>query len=82
MTPLDTLGTIARVPLEIEAVLDRRIMSIESILDLEEGSTIRMNRSAGENIDLVVGGATIGYGEIVVVENMMCVRVTDFMDQH
>jgi flagellar motor switch protein FliN/FliY len=82
MTPLDELGKLAYVPLEIEAILDRQILSIENILELEAGSVVRMNRSAGENIDVVVGGETIAYGEIVVVENMMCVRVTDFLEQH
>jgi flagellar motor switch protein FliN/FliY len=37
-----------------------------------------MNRSAGENIDILVGGSLIGFGEIVIIEDMMGVRITDF----
>jgi len=37
-----------------------------------------MSRSAGENIDIWVGGALIGYGEIVIIEDTMGVRITDF----
>ena len=80
MTPVEELGNLAGLPVEVEAVLDQRIFTVSEILDLEPGSLIRMERSAGENIDLYVGGTHIGFGEVVVMENMMCVRVTDFRD--
>jgi flagellar motor switch protein FliN/FliY len=51
---------------------------VRQILELEPGSLIGMKRSAGENIDLYVGGTLIGCGEIVVVENSLGVRITDF----
>ena len=34
---------------------------------------------AGENIDLYIGGALCGSGEIVVIENTLGVRITDFL---
>jgi flagellar motor switch protein FliN/FliY len=75
---MEAIGAFADVPLEIEAELDRRILSVEQILQMEPGSLIGMKRSAGENIDLYVGGVLIGCGEIVVVENSLGVRITDF----
>jgi len=39
---------------------------------------IRMTRSAGENIDILVGGTLIGFGEIVIIEDAVGVRITDF----
>jgi flagellar motor switch protein FliN/FliY len=80
MTPVEELGDLAGVPLEVEAVLDRRVFTFGDILGLESGSLIRMDRSAGENIDVYVGGSHIAFGEVVVMENMMCVRLTDFRD--
>jgi flagellar motor switch protein FliN/FliY len=44
------------MPLSVEAVLDEKTMTIFEILALEEGSVIKLNRSAGENIDLIIGG--------------------------
>jgi flagellar motor switch protein FliN/FliY len=82
MTAIESLGKLANVVVEVEAILDRRIMTIEDVLALEEGSTIRMSRSAGENIDILVGGEVVGFGEVVIVENMICVRVTDFRERH
>ncbi|MGA2183752.1 MAG: FliM/FliN family flagellar motor switch protein [Bryobacteraceae bacterium] len=81
MTPVEELGDLAGVPLEVEAVLDRRVFTVSDILELKPGSVIRMDRSAGENIDLYVGGSHVAFGEVVVMENMMCVRVTDFRDR-
>lgn len=78
MTAMEQIANFADVPLEIEAELDRRVMTVEQILALEADSLIGMKRSAGENIDLYVGGALIGCGEIVVVENALGVRITDF----
>jgi len=78
MTPIEEIAGFADVPVDIEAELDRRILTVRQILELEPGSLIGMKRSAGENIDLYVGGTLIGCGEIVVVENSLGVRITDF----
>ena len=58
--------------------LDRKIMCLRELLRLEEGAVLRMNRSAGENIDILVDGTVIGFGEIVIIEDAMGIRVTDF----
>ena len=64
--------------MEICVDLDRVTMTLDQVLHLEPGSVIKMNRSAGENIDISVGGAPIAYGEIVIIETTMGVRITDF----
>lgn len=66
--------------MEIEIELDRRIMTAREILRLEQGSVIETVRSAGENIDIYIGGVLCGSGEIVVIESTLGVRITDFRD--
>jgi flagellar motor switch protein FliN/FliY len=78
MSPLESVTAIHDVPIEIEVELDRRLMKIREILELEAGSIIEMQRSAGENIDIYVGKRLVGFGEIVIIENSMGVRITDF----
>lgn len=78
MLTLEEVAPLADIPLEIEVELDRRILTIGAILDLEMGSVIRMSRSAGENIDILIGGVLVGFGEIVIIEDSMGVRITDF----
>jgi flagellar motor switch protein FliN len=80
MTPLEEIAALADVPVEIEVELDRRIMPAGDVLGLEEGAVITTSRSAGENIDIYIGGVLCGSGEIVVIENVIGVRITDFRE--
>jgi flagellar motor switch protein FliN/FliY len=65
------------IPLVVEAILDRKTLCVSDILSLEEGSVIKLNRSAGENIDIMIGGAHVAFAEVVIIEESMGVRVTD-----
>ena len=76
----EEIAVLADVPVEIEIELDRRIMTTREVLQLEEGCVIGTSRSAGENIDIYVGGVLCGSGEIVVIENALGVRITDFRE--
>ena len=78
MTPVQEISPIADVPVDLEVVLDRRMMKIGEILELEVGGVLEMRRSAGENIDIYVGRKLVAFGEIVIIENTMGVRITDF----
>lgn len=81
MVVVDQIGVFAEVPLEVRVELDRRVMSLGEVLQLQEGSVIRMSRSAGENIDIRVGNSLVGFGEMVIIEDTMGVRITDFNDE-
>lgn len=78
MTALEQVAVLADVPMPVDIELDRRILSLRDILELDVGSVIKMTRSAGENIDVLVGGSIVGYGEIVIIEDTVGVRITDF----
>ena len=80
MNPQEEVAPFGEIPVDIEIELDRRIMTAREILQLEEGSVIDTSRSAGENIDIYIGGVLCGSGEIVVIENALGVRITDFRD--
>jgi flagellar motor switch protein FliN len=81
MTALEEIAHLSNVPIDIEVELDRRKMTVREILALERGAVIKMNRSAGENIDLVIGGKRVGSGEIVIIEEACGVRITDFSEE-
>jgi flagellar motor switch protein FliN/FliY len=78
MSSFQEIADFADVPVEVEVELGRRIMTIGQILELGPDSVIRMARSAGDNMDILVGGSLIGYGEIVIIEDSVGVRITDF----
>jgi flagellar motor switch protein FliN/FliY len=81
MTALEEIAHLSNVPVDLEVELDRRPMTMRAILELERGSVIKMTRSAGENIDLVIGAALVGSGEIVIIEESFGVRITDFIEE-
>jgi len=80
MNPQEEIASLGDVPVEIEVELDRRVMTTRDVLRLEQGSVLETARSAGENIDIYIGGVLCGSGEVVVIENRLGVRITDFRE--
>ena len=78
MTPLQEIADLTDVTVDVEVELGRKIMTIAQILQLGPDSVIRIGRSAVDNIDILVGGSLVGYGEIVIIEDAVGVRITDF----
>jgi flagellar motor switch protein FliN len=81
MNPQAEIAPLEEVPLEIEIELGRRVLTMREVLRLRVGSVIATSRSAGDNIDVYLGGVLCGSGEIVVIENSIAVRITDFRDE-
>ncbi len=76
MTPMEEIAKLADVPVLIEVEIGRPLLKLGDILALQEGSVLALPRSAGENIDIRVGGVLVCYGEIIVMENVVAVRMT------
>ena len=70
------------LPIEIEGILDQRTVAMRELVALRPGSLLRLDRSAGEYVDVIAGGAKLGYGEVVVIENVLGIRVTVFHSDH
>lgn len=78
MTPTEEIIGYEDVPMAVQVELDRRVMTVREVLQLDVNSVLKMHRSAGENLDLRIGGALIGFGEIVIAESTTGLRITDF----
>jgi flagellar motor switch protein FliN len=78
MTPVEEIIGFEDVPMAVQVELDRRVMTVREVLQLDINSVLKMHRSAGENLDLRIGGALIGFGEIVIAETTTGLRITDF----
>jgi flagellar motor switch protein FliN len=81
MSPSQEVAKLANVPLEIEVELDRVELMVGALLDFDVDSILEMPRSAGENLDIYIGGKLVGFGEIVIIENTMGIRITDFKSE-
>ncbi len=80
MTALEEIAALADIPIDVEIELARKTIPLREILALSPGSVIKLPRSAGENIDILAGGTELGSGEIVIIEDTVGVRITDFRD--
>lgn len=76
MTPMEEIAKLADVPVLIEVEIGRPMLKLGDILALEAGSVVALPRSAGENIDIRVGGVLVCYGEVIVMEDSVGVRIT------
>lgn len=74
---LSDLHQLRDVPIELSVQLDRKRLKVSEILEFRKDSIIELSRSAGENVDLLMDGEPVGSGEIVVIEDMMGLRITD-----
>lgn len=69
------------LPIQAAVHLGRRRIQIRELLNLERESVIRLERAAGENVDLLLNGTIVGNGEIVVIEEMVGLRITDIREK-
>ena len=81
MTALEQIAHFTDIPIDVEVELDRKLMTVREILAIESGHVIKMVRSAGENMIILMGGALVGTGEIVVADEAVGVRITDFRQE-
>ena len=81
MTTFEEIAHLADVPAAVSVELDRVTMTIREVLTMRAGTIITTSRAAGENIDISIGGTRLGSGEIVIIEDRMGVRITDFKEE-
>jgi flagellar motor switch protein FliN/FliY len=65
------------VPMQLRVELGRRRYRCAEVIAFHEGAIIALDRSAGDNVALLLNGNRIGAGEIVVFEDSMGLRITD-----
>jgi flagellar motor switch protein FliN/FliY len=70
------LALLADVPLDVTVVLGGAVVTIRQLLELGQGSILRLDRHAGEPVDVLVNGTCLARGEVVVIEEDLGVRLT------
>jgi len=66
------------VPIRISIQLGTRAMKVRDILQLAQSSLIELEKSAGENVDILMNGTLIASGEVIKLEGSTGIRLTDF----
>jgi len=73
------LAPVFDVPVNISAVLGKANMTVASLLKLNAGSVLELDRKVGEAIDIYVNNRLVARGEVVVVEDRLGVTMTEII---
>jgi flagellar motor switch protein FliN/FliY len=71
------LDHLLDVPVTLSMEVGRARLPIRSLLQLNQGSVLELERAAGEPLDVYVNGTLIAHGEVVVVNERFGIRLTD-----
>ena len=75
---MNTTETNARnIDVELTIELGRTRLSIERLLELQEGSLIELDRLVGDKDLVTINGEVFGKGEVVVVAENFGVRMVE-----
>ena len=74
-----TLDLIRDVELELKIELGRTHMYLEDVLKLRKGSVVPLDKQAGDPVDIYVNGRLVARGEVLVLNDNFCVRVTELI---
>lgn len=74
---VNSLDQLLDVKFEVEAVLGRKVLTIDEILKLGTGSVVELDRPVAESIDLMVQGVRLARGEVVIVNDCFAIRIKE-----
>lgn len=73
---IKNISLLYNVPVKIKARLGKTILSVEEILKLDVDCIIQLNTNVGDLVEIYANDIIIGYGEIVVVNENIGVKIT------
>lgn len=73
------LGAIAKIPVQLSAVLGKANMPVNQLLRLGRGAVVELDRRVGEPIDILVNNRLVARGEVVVVDDRRGVTMTEII---
>jgi len=77
--PARPISLLNDVNMQVTAELGRRRLKVRDIVSLQPGSVIELDRAAGSPVDVLVNGALVWHGEVVVVDEEFGIRVSEIV---
>lgn len=73
------LEAVFDVPVRISVILGRARVPVATLLKLDVGSVVELDRQVGEAVEIYVNDRLVARGEIVLVENRLGVTMTEII---
>jgi len=75
------LDLLLDVNLKISVELGRTTLKFRDVLNLSSGSVVELSRLTSEPVDILVNGALLATGEVVVVDDHFGIRITKLLNR-
>ena len=75
--PAADLGRLVDVAVEVSVELGRARVTLGEAMALGPGAVVPLDRTAGQAVDLLVNGQLVARGEVVVVDDVYGLRITE-----
>ena len=73
------LEAVFDVPVRISVVLGRTRIPVASLLKMDVGTVVELDRQVGEAVEIFINERLVARGEIVLVENRLGVTMTEIV---
>jgi flagellar motor switch protein FliN/FliY len=80
-SPLDDKGidVVLDVKVKVTVQLGSCQLPMRDVLELAAGSVVQLNQHASDPVGLYVNDKLVAYGEVVVVEDNFCIKITELV---
>jgi len=75
----EALKNLYDIPVNITAVLGTTHIEVNSLLELEKGDVVELDRKVGEAIDIYVNNRLVARGEVVLVDSRLGITMTEII---
>jgi flagellar motor switch protein FliN/FliY len=75
------LDLLDDVTLNVKIELGRTRMFVEDVLRLSENSVVELDKAAGDPVDIFVNDRHVARGEVLVLNENFCVRVSEIIQK-
>jgi flagellar motor switch protein FliN/FliY len=75
------LDLLMDVDMKLTVELGRARLKFRDVLNLSSGSVVELAKLTSEPVDIMVNGALLATGEVVVVEDHFAIRITKLLNR-
>ena len=73
------LSMLSDVHLAMTVELGRTRMLVDDVLGLESGAVVELDKAAGDPVDVLVNGRPVARGEVLVLDDTFCIRISEIL---
>jgi flagellar motor switch protein FliN/FliY len=74
-----TMEQLQDITLPVSLELGHKLMRVKELLELTPGRIVKLDRLAGEPVDLVINEKIIAKGEVAVIDENFAVRIVTLL---